>query len=474
MATLSASHRERVFTFTGSGDMQEQAWKSCWRLCQKLYETRDEDHASQAKATLELCRDFCQALFEARERGDEIKDSVLRVSFELNNHLYNTQNPNSSPAVTERTLDFYLTICHRLMKDSTALPEETDHLVRSCWGLAECLFGLRQSNGGMHSEEQEELLSSAVEACLELTDLFREGWSLLRPDRGTPRAMQRQFAPSNAYSSTYGNTSSYQPSHPTSRPPSSLSYDGGYRQQPFRNFVPETPTTIYDDREDVSSPVPSALPYIEVMNADRPPSALQVRQSQPPRWSSNNSVSGYSESSNRTASSRTTRGGVESSQTSPKSVTSASAHPSSSASATDDPNIVRIKALILKVAMNKGFSRSTTAVTASSSTGNGSAATSPSSTLQTFVRALPSTALGTLPWQVSLFDSYRKLVLHDPGLQDMHGFPRGRRFTPGEIARAVRRLAGTEAYGWLPALFEVVFGFDVDDVGVNKAPGLQV
>jgi len=29
-------------------------------------------------------------------------------------------------------------------------------------------------------------------------------------------------------------------------------------------------------------------------------------------------------------------------------------------------------------------------------------------------------------------------------------------------------------YGWLPRLFEVVFGFDVEDGGVDRAPGLQV
>lgn len=34
---------------------------------------------------LDLCRDFCQALFDVRQKKDETADSVLRVSFELNN-----------------------------------------------------------------------------------------------------------------------------------------------------------------------------------------------------------------------------------------------------------------------------------------------------------------------------------------------------------------------------------------------------
>ncbi|KAK5006458.1 hypothetical protein LTR16_005942, partial [Cryomyces antarcticus] len=78
LAGLSSIHRERMFSFSGKGEVQELAWRSCWRLCQKLYDSRDEDHASQVRPTLELCRDFCQALFEARQRGDEAADSVLR------------------------------------------------------------------------------------------------------------------------------------------------------------------------------------------------------------------------------------------------------------------------------------------------------------------------------------------------------------------------------------------------------------
>ena len=116
LAGLSSVHIERMFNFHGTGEVQEQAWRSCWRLCQKLYESRDEDHSSQVRPTLELCRDFCQALFEARHRGDEVTDSILRVSFELNNHLYNASDHNLPPVFRERTLDFYITLCHRLMK----------------------------------------------------------------------------------------------------------------------------------------------------------------------------------------------------------------------------------------------------------------------------------------------------------------------------------------------------------------------
>ena len=41
LASLSSIHRERIFSYSGTGDAHEKAWKCCWRLCQKLYEGRD-------------------------------------------------------------------------------------------------------------------------------------------------------------------------------------------------------------------------------------------------------------------------------------------------------------------------------------------------------------------------------------------------------------------------------------------------
>ena len=101
LANLSLLHRERLFNFGApNGEPnQEQAWKACWKLCQNLYETRDDNFISYVRPTLDLCRDFCQALFEVRVRDNETADSVLRVSFELNN----VSAPNStSPIVLRR------------------------------------------------------------------------------------------------------------------------------------------------------------------------------------------------------------------------------------------------------------------------------------------------------------------------------------------------------------------------------------
>jgi len=305
LASLSHIHRERMFKFGGKGDVQEQAWKSCWKLCQKLYDSREDDSASQVRPALDLCRDFCQSLFEIRERDNEVADAVLRVSFELNNHLYNTHDRTLPEAFRERTLDFYITLCHRLMKQRSRLAEETDSLLRACWSLAEMLFCLRQ-NQREGQEVDEELLGSAVQACWELCDLFREGWTQVRPDRGTPRPSQTTFN---------------QAFRQAKQSELALVEDAHSRQ------TPETPTTVFEDTQ-LASPDEAPVPNILVLGPDQ---NGRIH----PKWSSTSStLSGYSQSSEQTTSSTNT-------------VTTPS----------EDPNLTCLKILITKAAVNNGYQR---------------------------------------------------------------------------------------------------------------------
>jgi hypothetical protein len=305
LAGMSAHHRQRIFKFAGTGDIQEQAWRTCWKLCQKLYNSRDEDPSDEeVTPTLDLCREFCAALFEVRERDNEVSDSVLRVSFELNNHLYNTHDRTLPDAFRERTLDFYITLCHRLMKQRSGLAEETDSLLRACWGLAEMLFSLRQ-NRHDGKEPDDALLGSAVQACWELCDLFREGWTQVRPDRGTPRPSQTTFQ----------------------LPMQPVKSDRDRDTEDRSDYVPPTPTTIDDDV--ALSPDDGPAPNIMVMA----PEGNRSRQ-----WSSNSSMrSGYSsksKGSQGTSSTATTTAG-------------------------EDVNLTRFKILIVKAAMISGFERNT-------------------------------------------------------------------------------------------------------------------
>lgn len=291
LANLSHIHRERL-SKSQNDDVQD-AWRSCWQLCQRLYNTRNDDYAAQISPTLDLCRDFCQALFDARRRETDASDSVLRVSFELNNHLYNTHDRDLPDAFRERTLDFYITMCHRLMKQRTRITE-TDSLLSSCWSLTEILFSVRQSKRDENPLD-EKLLGSAVQACWELCDIFREGWkqhNIRSSDRETPRPSQITF------------TQAF--------------YQVSQEQSELDDVWPETPTTIFEDAA-TANMSPDGL----IVNTDR--HRHQPWQFEPP---------GLSRSSSRTDSSANT-------------VTTIS----------EDPSLMRLKILITKAAIITGFQR---------------------------------------------------------------------------------------------------------------------
>ncbi|QSZ29579.1 hypothetical protein DSL72_004095 [Monilinia vaccinii-corymbosi] len=418
LASLSSIHRERIFSFSGSGDAHEKAWKCCWRLCRKLYDSRDEDHESHVGPTLDLCRDFCQSLFDVRQKKDEFADSVLRVSFELNNHLYNTHDRNLPEAFRERTLDFYITLCHRLMKQRSELAEETDALLRACWSLAEMLFSLRQSKreGKMADEE---LLGSAVQACWELCDLFREGWTQVRPERGTPRPSQTTFrAPSDQKSRS---------SH--TNPSSLASFSEISEEHTTTRYIilPETPTTDFEDTPITPEADSPSIPNIMVLGSERPP-----------RWSSAaSSLSGYSQES---GASTVTNGNHS-----------------------EDLNLTRLKILILKASMNVGYSR-----TAVSSTGS-------PLTLQNFVKALPTGSFGSSPAHATLLSSYRTLVLSDPTFRNPSSLPPpGKKVSAPDLAKSVSWMMRAGQYTFLKDLFRMVFGFRVDEADSRKNISISV
>ncbi len=418
LSGLSSVHRERMFS-SGHREVQEQAWRSCWKLCQQLYENRDEDPAGEVRPTLELCRDFCQALFEARHRLDEAADSVLRVSFELNNHLYNTHDRNLPEAFRERTLDFYVTLCHRLMKQRVQLPDESDALLRACWGLAEMLFNIRQNNREGKPPD-EELLGSAVQACWELCDIFREGWNQVRPDRGTPRPSQSTFPMNYSQSVLSGQSSSMDDSYHSANSLNSLNSLGSLNS--LRSLPPETPTTIFD--EPAESPVHEPnVPNILVLGPDQ--GGMRAKA----RWSSSAStLSTYSESSQRTSSTATANA--------------------------EDAHLVRLKVLVLKAAMNSGYAR------------NGAQG------LAAFVKTLPSNSFGTLGWQVKLLESYKKLVQADATLRTSASLP-SRRVTAIDVGRAVQWFSRTEQFAWLRDLYRLVFGFFPEDANVRVNVSIQ-
>lgn len=428
LASLSSIHRERIFSYSGTRDAHELAWKCCWKLCQKLYDSRDEDHETHVRPTLDLCRDFCQSLFDVRQRQDEIADSVLRVSFELNNHLFNTHDRNLPEAFRERTLDFYITLCHRLMKQRNELAAETDALLRACWGLAEMLFSLRQ-NKREGKAADEELLGSAVQACWELCDLFREGWTQVRPERGTPRPSQTTFTQISDQMSRSSH------SHTKSTSLASLP-ENPETTDNSRTRYPETPTTEFEDTP-ISPEGSPNIPNIMILGTEGSRSNT--------RWSSATStLSSYSQGSGHSSSTVTTANGTG-----------------------EDANLTRLKILILKAAMNVGFSRATP-------TTSGPNKTDPPA-LQSFVKALSPGSFGSLPHHSALLTSYRQLVLSDPTFRSAATLPAmGKKASAVDVANSVKWMMRSGQYPFLKDLFRLVFGFQIEEADTRKHVNIVV
>ncbi|GAW14108.1 hypothetical protein ANO14919_035020 [Xylariales sp. No.14919] len=426
LASLSTHHRERVFSISGTPDGHEKAWKCCWKLCQSLYDNRDEIDSFNVKVDLDLCRDFCQALFDVRMRPDGMSDAILRVSFELNNHLYSAQdNRNLPEAFQERTLDFYITLCHRLMKQRGQLAEETNSLLRACWSLAEMLFSLRQKRRD-GKEPDEELLTSAVQACWELCDIFREGWTQVRPDRGTPRPSQPNFFSFNREAEADGRAS-----RQSNRSKRDSQKGTEKHRKPLP--VPETPVTEFEDTPLSPESQSPQAPNILVLGTD---------SNRGGRWpSSASNLSSYSQSSQRTSSTATT------------------------ATTTEDVNLMRIKALVLKTAMNVGFSRD------GASDGHGNPVS-----LQAFVRNLPPGSFGSLPSHATLLQNYKNLVVADSSFRQPSSLPpRGKRVSAMDMAKSVAFMTNRSGqYGFLRDLFKIVYGFHIEEIDSRKKVAISV
>ena len=513
LAGLSSIHRERIFNFSGKGDMQEQAWKACWKLCQNLYDSREIHSIAYSRPTLDLCREFCLALFEVRARDNETADSVLRVSFELNNHLFNTHDRALPEEFRERTLDFYITLCHRLMKQKARMAEESDSLLRTCWSMAEMLFNLRQ-NRREGREPDEELLGSAIQSCWELCDIFREGWTSIRPERGTPRPSQTTFT--QAFNQARRSAFT-QP------------------EEPVRRFLPPTPTTIFEDINTANVASPEEAPHVgfvlpnqpQRLHLDQrqryqeiPPSAMTTH---PPRslpsadspmsattFATDSSVTssaagahptmrgrgpaslsagsaGYRSNlpnanttvqrtwptyqpSTRSESAAPSETGISIANTSTTRTTNRTATTRTTdtitrqnyAQSQEDPLLTLLKTLFVRAAVQ---------------TGQGYNPLSPDSNysiLQHFAKNLPEDAFGILSWQTSLLDNYKSAIAGDPGFQNINAPYLLQRSTDGghaEVAKVVQRMVKVAyGFGWLRDLFRYVYGVYVEEVMQGAQP----
>ncbi|RWA06087.1 hypothetical protein EKO27_g9017 [Xylaria grammica] len=403
LASLSTHHRERVFSTSGTPDGHEKAWKCCWKLCQSLYDNRDEIDSFNVKVDLDLCRDFCQALFDVRMRPDGMSDSILRVSFELNNHLYSAQdNRNLPEAFQERTLDFYITLCHRLMKQPSAKRRETgknrtrNYLPQLCKLAGNSVT--YSAKGGLKSAQTE---ARRGPASLTFFSFNREAEADGRASRQSNRSKRDSQKGTEKH------------------------------RKPLP--VPETPVTEFEDTPLSPESQSPQAPNILVLGTD---------SNRGGRWpSSASNLSSYSQSSQRTSSTATT------------------------ATTTEDVNLMRIKALVLKTAMNVGFSRD------GASDGHGNPVS-----LQAFVRNLPPGSFGSLPSHATLLQNYKNLVVADSSFRQPSSLPpRGKRVSAMDMAKSVAFMTNRSSqYGFLRDLFKIVYGFHIEEIDSRKKVAISV
>ncbi|KAF2157681.1 hypothetical protein K461DRAFT_273901 [Myriangium duriaei CBS 260.36] len=425
LENLSASFRNRVFSNTPHGMLQEKAWDSCWNLCKNLYEYLD-DPVANMDHTVELCREFTRARFAARSKSRDSTDAMLRVSFEMNEHLYNIRDTSLPWRFVKRTMEFHVAFCHRMMKQRSTWPEETDALLKAGWSLAESLYSLQQSSAD-ETANQEDLIMTAVSACWELSDLFRSGWIQFRPERSTPRANQTKFlsrtrrvlaASEGRVSSLSNRTYHDAASFPLQEPP----------------LPPETPVTIFDDITTSASPEATNVPNILVLGPDHPSSRpTGNRTTFHDRWSSNASM----------ISERT--GGLQSSQRTSSTNAANKAH---------NGHLFMLRVLLVRTAINHGFKSFPSANASTGSPGrlrHGS--------LAAFVGSLPENAFGDHASKLQLLDTYKVVISQDDGLRDISKFV-GKSYPAIQIARAVTYFSSDDPhqYGWMDQLYDHVVG----------------
>lgn len=422
------NHNFLVLTRSGTPSAYGRAWEACWKLCQRLYANQNKGgDAINVVDTLNLIRQFSQALFDVRVRvpGDDATDSFLRALYEAQNHLWNGQATSNPIQFHERSLDFYIAMCHRSMKLREGLPGDTEALIATCWSLAELLFSLRQCRrDGRTGVEEDELLDSACQACWDLCGLFQRNGNTVQTDRNTPRPSQTSFGtpPQVDQSGRESRTSNRSSRHSRRDTASTRSSRREPEERLVPPLVPETPVTDLEDTPISPGSRSPTMPNIMVLGPTSDHGG---------RWSSAASnMSSYSHSSNRTSSTATTT------------------------TATEDPNVTRGKMLILRAAMNTGFKRELMM-----DSKNGSA------NLQRYVKALTLGDFGASTSSESLLQQYKDAVLKDCFVPRSQFIPnRPKKYTALEMARVVQTLMNTSArYSYMRELYKFVFLFSLDD-----------
>lgn len=357
----------------------------------------------------------------------------------LTNVVYTTQYTLPED-FRERTLEFYLALCGRLIKqmykDVPYSLGETDTLLQSTWDFVDTLLVIRRYERHGGEVDELDLLRNADTACQHLSDIFTRIMDKRRSHRSTPRASQTSFFSPSAMANSTGRES--RASNRSSLRSGKGSVKSNQKEERPRKPppVPETPVTEFEDTPvSPESRSPQMPPNIMVLG----PSSDGGRGK---RWSSSAStMSGYSHNSNRTSSTATTT------------------------TATEDPNVSRCKVLILRAAMNLGF--------------NKDSITDPKAgahAFQKFVQSLQTGAFGSLPTHTTLLQQYRDSVLKDGFVPRAHAASsRNKRVSAQEMAKSVHTMMNNSSrFSYLRELFKFVFQFPLEEVDSRRNVSIQI
>lgn len=297
------------------------------------------------------------------------------------------------------------------------------------------LFSVRQNDLDGRPADPE-LFRSAMQACWDLMEIFRHGWTQVHTDRNTPRPNQTSFPPqSDRAESRTSNRSSIHSKRERESVKSSKREEQQTRKQQAKKqppVVPETPVTEFEDTPVSPESRSPQMPNIMVLGT----SGDNGRGG---RWSSNASnLSSYSHSTQSSA------------RTSSTATTTAN---------TEDPNLARAKMLILRAAMNLGFNRDTITDPKSGS-----------AILQKFVQNLPSGSFGPLPAHATLLQQYKNSVLIDVIIPRHQHLPvKGKRVSAQDMAKSIQTISKSSTrYTYLRELFKFVFQFSIDEADSRR------
>lgn len=295
------------------------------------------------------------------------------------------------------------------------------------------LLSLRQNTRDGRPPDVE-LLGSAVQACWDLCDIFRNGWTQVRPERNTPRPSQANFFSHQSIDQTGRESrASNRSSLHSKRESTKSSRQEDRPRQPLP--VPETPVTEFEDTPISPESRSPQMPNIMVLGTTSD-------NGRGGRWSSSASnLSSYSHSSTRTSSTATTTANTE------------------------DPNVMRCKVLVLRAAMNMGFDRDSVIDPKSGST-----------VLQKFVNSLPSGSFGPNSSHASLLQQYKNSVLTDAIIPRNQALPvNGKRVSAYDMAKSIQAMSkASSRYAYLRELFKFVFQFPLEEVEARRHVSIAV